>query len=131
MHHTATGLETFLVVMSIFIPIFLVICEISGFIAFGWFLNDKILNEALDQHIRKGCHINPFDENIITIGEMPYIATTPFGVLFSSYHINNVGRVRYGTLAHKRIKNIHTQLKRQWEAEHPKETEIRKQLKIK
>ena len=124
------GLETFIVVMSIFIPIFLVICEFAGFVAFGWFIPDKILNEALDQHVPKGCSLNMFDEKIFDIGDMPFVSTIPIGIL-GSYYINNVGRVRYGTLAHKRIKNIHTELKRQWEVENPKENEIRKQLKIK
>ena len=99
------GLETFLVVMSIFIPFFMIVLEFSSFVVFGKFINDKVLNEALDQHVPKGCSLNMFDKKIFDIGDMPYIATGPIGIL-GKYHINNVGRVRYGTLAHKRIKNI-------------------------
>ena len=122
---------TFIIAISISFCFLVLIFEIGAFAIYGWFINDKILNEALDQHIRKGCHINPFDEGIITIGDMPYIANGAFGILFASYHIHNVGRVRYGTLGHKRIKNIHTELKRQWDAEHPKQNDIRNKLNIK
>ena len=104
--------------------------EVASFATYGWFINDKVLNEALDQHVPKGCSLNMFDKEIFDIGDMPFVSSIPISIL-GGYYINNVGRVRYGTLAHKRIKNIHTELKRQWEAEHPKETEIRKQLKIK
>ena len=121
---------TFIIAVSIAFCILAFAFEVASFATYGWFIPDKLLNEALDQHVPKGCSLNMFDTKILNIGDMPFVSTIPIGIL-GSYYIHNVGRVRYGTLAHKRIKNIHTQLKRQWEAEHPKETEIRKQLKIK
>ena len=120
----------FMTVILISFCILVFAFEVASFATYGGFINDKVLNEALDQHVPKGCSLNMFDKKIFDIGDMPFVSTIPIGIL-GSYYINNVGRVRYGTLAHKRIKNIHTELKRQWEAEHPKKNEIRRQLKIK
>ena len=106
--------------LAFILPILLICFEGIAFAVYGWFIDDKTLNEALDQHVPKGCELNPYNHDIVTIGGMPYISTCTTGLL-GAYYVNDVGRVRYGTLGHKRIKNIHTELKRQFRSENPKE----------
>ena len=120
----------FMTVILISFCILVFAFEVASFATYGWFINDKVLNEALDQHVPKGCSLNMFDKKIFDIGDMPFVSTIPIGIL-GSYYINNVGRVRYGTLGHKRIKNIHTELKRKFRSENPNEKTIRQKLNIK
>ena len=104
--------------------------EFASFMTYGWFIDNKALEEALDHHIPKGCTINSYDLNIITIGDMPFISTAKADVL-GKYYVDGVGRVSRFSFAHKRIKNIHSELKRQWKAENGPEKTIREKLNIK
>jgi polyferredoxin len=41
--------------------------EMAAFASCGWFIPNKLLNEALDKHIPKGTRLNSFDDDIISI----------------------------------------------------------------
>jgi hypothetical protein len=124
------GLLSVLVALCVCVPVLLLVFEFASFMSVGWFINDKVLNEALDQHVPNGCDLNPYNLDIVNIGKMPFISTVKLGI-FGLYYVNNVGRVRYGTLGHKRIRNIHTQLLRKYKEEHSPEKTLRQKLNIK
>ncbi|MEY4334047.1 MAG: hypothetical protein RLZZ196_2790 [Bacteroidota bacterium] len=123
-------LEALLATLAFILPVLLIFFEGTSFVVYGWFIDDKTLNEALDQHVPKGCELNPYNMDIISIGEMPFISTVTAGVL-GTYYVNSVGRVRFGTLAHKRIKNIHTELKRRYKSNYNQEKSLKEKLNIK
>ena len=87
------------------VPIILLTFEFASYMTYGGFLKSKDVIKALDFHLQKGATLNPYDKNIITIGDMPFISTTksPFGY----YYINDVGRVFVFSSAHRRISKIH------------------------
>jgi hypothetical protein len=84
--------------------------EMAAFVSVGWFIPNKLLNEALDKHIPNGIRVNTFDDDIITIGNMHQIATLPGGFL-GKYYVYSVGRVYRFSSAHRRIERLHNQLK--------------------
>ena len=84
--------------------------ELAAFASCGWFIPNKLLNEALDKHIPNGIRVNTFDDDIITIGNMHQIATLPGG-FFGKYYVLGVGRVFRFSSAHRRIKRLHNELK--------------------
>jgi len=91
--------------------IFVVIAfELAAFVSCGWFIPNKLLNEALDKHIPKGIRLNTFDDDIIRFAEMSSIATLPAG-FFGKYYVYGVGRVFRFSSAHRRIEKLHNELK--------------------
>jgi hypothetical protein len=100
--------------------------ELAAFVSVGWFIPNKLLNEALDKHIPNGIRVNTFDDDIITIGNMHQIATVPGG-FFGKYYVQSVGRVFRFSSAHRRIKRLYNELKPQ--VIKPKRN-IRKELNI-
>ena len=97
-----------LLVCTILFLMLLFITEVASFLTYGKILPTEIVNKALDIHIPKGAELNPFDTNIITIGDMPYIATTKSFLAY--YHIDDIGRVWIFSSAHKRISKLHNEL---------------------
>ena len=94
-----------LVVFSVLLPLLLGTLEFASYMTYGGFLKSKDVIKAIDFHLVKGASLNPYDKNIITIGDMPFISTTksPFGY----YYISDVGRVFVFSSAHRRISKIH------------------------
>ena len=84
--------------------------EIAAFVSVGWFIPNKLLNEALDKHIPNGSRLNMFDDDIIRFEEMSSIATLPGG-FFGKYYVYGVGRVFRFSSAHRRIEKLHKELK--------------------
>jgi hypothetical protein len=84
--------------------------EMAAFASCGWFIPNKLLNEALDKHIPNGTRLNMFDDDIITIGNMHQISTLPGG-FFGIYYVHSVGRVFRFSSAHRRIERLHNELK--------------------
>jgi hypothetical protein len=123
-------MESVLLAFCITVPILIFVFEFASFMTYGWFIKNDVLEEALDHHIPNGCTINPYDLNIITIGNMPFISTCKADVL-GKYYVDGVGRVSRFSSAHKRIANIHKELKRRWIAENTPEKTIREKLNIK
>ena len=87
------------------LPIILLTFEFASYMTYGGFLKSKDVIKAIDFHLPNGASLNPYDKNIITIGDMPFISTTksPFGF----YYISDVGRVFVFSSAHRRISKIH------------------------
>jgi hypothetical protein len=113
-------LFAFMIVLSIVLFAF----ELASYLTYGRILKTKIVNQALDVHIPKGAELNPFEDSIINIGDMPYITNTKS--ILGMYYISGVGRILTFSSAHNRISKLHKQLL----AETRKET-IEELLKIK
>ena len=114
-----------LVVFSVVLPLLLGTFEFASYMTYGGFLKSKDVIKAIDFHLPKGASLNPYDTNIITIGNMPFISTTKS--VLGYYYISDVGRVWVFSPAHKRISQLHDFLLKEAK---PKPT-IEELLKIK
>ena len=97
-------LLAFMIVLSIVLFAF----ELASYLTYGRILKTKIVNEALDAHLPKGAELNPFEDSIINIGDMPYITNTKS--ILGMYYISGVGRILTFSSAHNRISKLHKQL---------------------
>ena len=107
------------------LPIIILTLEFASYMTYGGFLKSKDVIKAIDFHLPKGASLNPYDTNIITIGNMPFISTTKS--VLGYYYISDVGRVWVFSPAHKRISQLHDFLLKEAK---PKQT-IEELLKIK
>ena len=94
--------------LLVLLPIFILALEFASYMEVGGYVKSKDVIKAIEFHLPKGAHLNPFDNDIITIGDMPFIATSKS--LLGMYYIHNVGRIWLFSPAHKRISEIHKQL---------------------
>ena len=115
-----------LLVFVVFVFIVSIVFELATFCVYGSFIPDKLVNEALDTHLSKGISVNPYDNSIVTIGELPYISKVPNGIL-GSYYIDDVGRISRFSSGHKRIDSIYKNLKYEGFS---KEDYIKRKLKL-
>lgn len=94
-----------LIALCVALPLVLGVFEFSSYMTYGGFIKSDDVIKAINHHLPNGVSLNPFDTNIITIGNMPYISTTksPFGY----YYIDGVGRVWIFSKAHTMISMIH------------------------
>jgi hypothetical protein len=96
--------------LCIILPFIFIVVEIVSHLVYGRIIPNKLLNEALDKNIPKGCELNSLDTEIIYIGNMPYISTS-FPSFLNKYHVSDVGRVIRFSSAHRRIAKLHKELK--------------------
>ena len=121
--------------MEVIITLLIVFVVITGMleivsrIVYGKILKDEDVLEAINFHLPKGVSINQFNTDILTIGDMPYIAKTTRGVL-AEYHISDVGRVSVFSKSHKLIKTLHNAALETYKKENPPKT-IKQKLNIK
>lgn len=113
-------LFAFMIVLSIVLFAF----ELATYLTYGGILKTKIVNQALDVHMPEGAELNPYEDSIINIGDMPYITSTKS--ILGMYYISGVGRILTFSSAHNRISKLHKELL----AETRKET-LEELLKIK
>lgn len=117
--------EILVITLSV-IFILSIVSELSTFCVYGSFIPDKLVNEALDKHLSKGISVNPYDNSIVTIGDLPYISKVTVGIL-GSYYIDDVGRISRFSSGHKRIDSIYKNIKYEGL---PKDVYIRERLKL-
>ncbi len=103
-------MESILLAFIIALTLAVIAFEVASFVSVGWFIPNKLLNEALDKHIPNGSRLNMFDDDIIKIEDMHQISTLPAGFL-GKYYVQSVGRVFRFSSAHRRIERLHNQLK--------------------
>lgn len=117
-----------LIALVVTLPILLGTFEFSTYMTYGGFIKSEDVIKAINHHLPKGVSLNPFDTDIITIGNMPYISTTksPFGY----YYIDGVGRVFTFSKAHDMISMIHKTALLDYTKENPSKT-IEEKLNIK
>lgn len=92
--------------MIVFLVIVLVIActfRLATWMVYGSFIKDEEWVPILEKQIQKGSVLNPFDSNLIYIGNLPYITNIPFDIL-GYYHISGIGIVPRWSKTHKLIK---------------------------
>lgn len=69
--------------------------------------SDKLICEAiLKNYTEYGYSVNSLDQNIITIGKMPYISTAGWKINGFVYHVSDVGLIPIWYKSHKMIDTI-------------------------
>ena len=104
-------MESILLAFIIASTLAVIAFEVASFVSVGWFIPNKLLNEALDKHIPNGSRLNMFDDDIIRIGDMPLVIATLPGGFLGKYYVQDVGRVYRFSSAHRRIEKLHNELK--------------------
>jgi len=96
----------FLVIVLTWVCIF----RLAAWMVYGSFIKDEEWVPILEKQIQKGSELNPFDSNMIYIGNLPYITNIPFDIL-GYYHISGMGIAPRWSKTHKLIKAEFEKLK--------------------
>lgn len=89
--------------LTIIVVVLFFATRVATYTTYGPLIKDEVWAPVLEKQIQKGSELNPFDSNIINIGNLPYISNIQFDVL-GGYHINCIGVVPRWSKSHKLIK---------------------------
>lgn len=97
-----------------FLIIVLVVCafRLASWMVFGSLIKDEEWVPILEKQSQNGSKLNPFDSDMIDIGNIPYITNLPFDIL-GKYYIFGIGVVPRWSKSHKLIKAEFEKLKKE------------------
>lgn len=84
----------------------ILISSLSVLVIYGKPIKNKLVVEAINKNLSNGISLNPYDNEILNIGNMNYISVNKF-CCFSRYHISEIGTIWRFSKADKMIDEIY------------------------